>query len=370
MAKKKPEIKTIAMLTGGGDAPGLNSVIRAAVRKIKRHFGWKILGINESFEGLITGEKNIELDESMVKGILTKGGTILGTSNKANPFSYPITRGGKLVAVDHSGLVMQRIKDLGIDALMIIGGDGTMMIAQRFHELGVNVVGVPKTIDNDLMGTDRTFGFDTAVGCVTWCLDRLHSTAESHDRVIIVEVMGRDAGWIALHGGIAGGADVILIPEIPFENTYVNKKIHQRQASGRNFSIVVVAEGAVMQGASETTKLEEGDPRFGLPRLGGIGYQVKAGIESSTDLETRVVVLGHLQRGGSPNSYDRVLASRFGCGAVDLIAEGKFGDIVVSQQDKITSIPIKDAIKGNRKVNPDSEVVQCARDIGISFGDK
>ena len=369
MGTKKPEIKTIGMLTGGGDAPGLNTVIRAAVRKIKKHYGWKIIGIKESFEGLITGEGNIELTSETVRGLLTKGGTILGTSNKANPFSYPTNRGGKLIAVDHSGLVMERINSMGIDALMVIGGDGTMTFAQKFHELGVPVVGVPKTIDNDLSGTDRTFGFDTAVGCVTWCLDRLHSTAESHDRVIIVEAMGRDAGWITLHAGIAGGADVILIPEIPFTYASIAKKIHSRQAKGSDFSIVVVAEGAMAKDEQETTKIDEGDPRFGLPRLGGIGYKVKEGIERHTDLETRVVVLGHLQRGGSPNSYDRVLATRFGCGAVDLIAQGKFGRMVVTQKDNITSIPIVDAIKENRKVNIDSEIIQAARDIGISFGD-
>lgn len=366
----KPTINTIAITTGGGDAPGLNSVIRAAVRKIKIKYGWKILGINESFEGLITGEGNIELDENTVKGILAKGGTILGTSNKANPFSYPISRGGKLVAVDRSGLVQERIKDLGIDALLIVGGDGTMRIAQRFHELGVPIIGVPKTIDNDLIGTDRTFGFETAVSCVTWALDRLHSTAESHDRVIIVEVMGRDAGWIALNGGIAGGADVILIPEIPFSYYNVCKKIHERQAHGRDFSLVVVAEGAKLSGQDKPTTVDEGDPRFGMPKLGGVGFQVKEGIETCTELETRVVVLGHLQRGGSPNAFDRVLASRFGCAAVDMIAKGKFGQMVAVQKDKITSVPLKEASKGNKTVDPKGEVVACARDMGISFGDQ
>lgn len=369
MAAEKSEIKTIGVLTGGGDAPGLNTVIRAIVRKVKRYHGWKIWGIHESFEGLITGKGNVELDYQSVKGILTKGGTILGTSNKANPFSYPVQRGSKLVAVDHSGLVQENISELGIDALIVIGGDGTMHIAQRFHDMGVNVVGVPKTIDNDLMGTDRTFGFDTAVGCVSWCLDRLHTTAESHDRVIVVEVMGRDAGWIALHGGIAGGADVILIPEIPFNYKSVMKKIEKRRAKGSNFSIVVVAEGAKPEG-EDSSVVEDNDPRFLLPRLGGIGYKVKQNLEHTTDQEIRVVVLGHLQRGGSPNSYDRVLATRFGCGAVDLIRDGKFGRMVVTQQDRLTDIPITDAIKGNRKVDPKSGVIMSAREIGISFGDE
>jgi phosphofructokinase-like protein len=367
---KKPEIKKIGILTGGGDAPGLNSVIRAAVRKIKRHYGWEVMGINGSFQGLISGEGNVELDHKSVSGILTKGGTILGTNNKSDPFSYPVNRNGKVVAVDKSGLVMQHIKKFGLDALMLIGGDGTMRIGNKFHKMGVPIVGVPKTIDNDLLGTDRTFGFDTAVGCVTWSLDRLHSTAESHDRVIIVEAMGRDAGWIALHSGIAGGADVILIPEIPFTIKNVIKKIHMRQTKGSDFSIIVVAEGAKLLGDDETTQREETDPRFGMPKLGGIGYRVKLGIEQFTELETRVVVLGHLQRGGSPNSYDRVLATRLGCGAVDLIAEGKFGQIVVSQNDSITSIPLQQAAEGNKNVDPKGEIVQTAKDIGISFGDE
>ena len=364
----KTVIKKIAISTGGGDAPGLNSVIRAAVRKIKREYGWKVLGIRESFEGLVTGEGNIELTEESVKGILTKGGTILGTSNRANPFAYPTNRGGKLVPVDRSGLVLERMKGMGIDALMIIGGDGTMNIAHRFHKLGCPVIGVPKTIDNDLPGTDRTFGFETAVDIVSWALDKLHSTAESHDRVMIVEVMGREAGWIALYGGIAGGADVILIPEIPFTYTDVCRKIHERQARGRDFSVVVVAEGATPKGEDETV-IDKGDPRFGLPRLGGIGYKVKEGIASCCELETRVVVLGHLQRGGSPNAFDRVLASRFGCAAVDLIAAGKFGRMVCVKGDKIGSIPIEKAIEGNKLVNPKGELVEVARSLGISFGD-
>jgi phosphofructokinase-like protein len=365
----KPKIKTIAISTGGGDAPGLNSVIRAAVRKIKREYGWKILGVRESFEGLITGEGNIDLTEESVKGILTKGGTILGTSNRANPFAYPVNRGGKIVPVDRSGLVLERMKEMGIDALMIIGGDGTMHIAHRFYELGCPVVGVPKTIDNDLLGTERTFGFESAVDVVTWALDKLHSTAESHDRVMIVEVMGREAGWIALYGGIAGGADVILIPEIPFTYFSVCRKIHQRQARGRNFSVVVVAEGASPKGEDESI-VEKGEERISLPRLGGIGYRVKEGIATCCELETRVVVLGHLQRGGSPNAFDRVLASRFGCAAVELMAQGKFGQMVCLQGEEIASVPIKEAIKGNKLVDSKGELVRVARSLGISFGDE
>ena len=365
----KPKIETIAISTGGGDAPGLNTVIRAVVRKIKASYGWRILGIRESFEGLISGTDNTELTVDSVKGILTKGGTILGTSNRANPFSYPKERGGKLVAIDVSGLVLERIKEIGIDALLLIGGDGTMRIGQRFHELGCPVVGVPKTIDNDLLGTERTFGFETAVDIVTWSLDKLHSTAESHDRVMILEVMGREAGWIALYGGITGGADVILIPEIPFSYDHVCRKIHARRAAGRDFSIVVVAEGALPKGEDEATAVENGDERFGLPRLGGIGYRVREGIASHTELETRVVVLGHLQRGGSPNAYDRLLASRFGCAAVDLIAGGRFGRMVCVNGEKIGSIPIKEATEGNKLVDPKGEMVGVARSLGISFGD-
>lgn len=364
----KSKIKKIAISTGGGDAPGLNSVIRAAVRKINREYGWEILGIHESFEGLITGEGNIELTENSVKGILTKGGTILGTSNRANPFAYPVQRGDKLVAVDRSGLCIERMKGMEIDALMIIGGDGTMHIANRFHELGCPVVGVPKTIDNDVLGTERTFGFETAVDIVSWALDKLHTTAESHDRVMVVEVMGREAGWISLYGGIAGGADVILIPEIPFTYKNICHKIHERQARGRDFSIIVAAEGAKPKGGEESI-VEKGDERFGLPRLGGIGYRIKEGISTYTELEIRVVVLGHLQRGGSPNTFDRVLASRFGCAAVELIAKGKFGHMVCLNGEQISSVPIKEAIKGNKLVDPDGELVNVARSLGISFGD-
>jgi phosphofructokinase-like protein len=367
---KKPNIETIGISTGGGDAPGLNTVIRAAVRKVKREYGWRILGIRESFEGLITGEGNVELTEENVKGILAKGGTVLGTSNRGNPFSYPSERGGKLVAIDLSGLVLQRMTDMKIDALMLIGGDGTMRIAERFHELDCPVVGVPKTIDNDLLGTDRTFGFETAVDIVTWALDKLHSTAESHDRVMVVEVMGREAGWIALTAGIAGGADVILVPEIPFTYQNVAKKIHERRSKGRDFSIVVVAEGAKLSGDEDMTMVDQGDERFGLPRLGGIGYRVREGIEHYIELETRVVVLGHLQRGGSPNAFDRVLASRLGCAAVDMIAEGKFGHMASIKGDQIVTVPIKEATAGNKLVNPKSELVKVARSLGISFGDQ
>ncbi|HUP45957.1 MAG TPA: ATP-dependent 6-phosphofructokinase, partial [Thermoanaerobaculia bacterium] len=303
--------KRIAILTGGGDCPGLNAVIRAAVRTGTRDHDFRVLGVQLGFEGLMTGA-TIPLTAESIRGILPKGGTLLRTTNRGNPFEYPGVDGKK---EDRSQAVIDNIGKMGIDGIIAIGGDGTLKIANRLFERGVPIVAVPKTIDNDLAATDYTFGFMTAVEVATDAVDRLHSTAESHDRVMILEVMGRDAGWIALHSGIAGGADIILIPEIPYRAEEIVNTIRERQREGANFDIIVVAEGAHREGG-EATYLDKTSRR-----LGGVAYQVAAEIMQQIELEIRVTVLGHIQRGGSPIPYDRIIASQFGKAAADLLAE-------------------------------------------------
>jgi 6-phosphofructokinase 1 len=356
----------IGILTGGGDCPALNAVIRAAV-KTAAGFGWDVLGIEEGFDGLVH-RKTRPLTTASVSGILHLGGTILGTTNSANPFRYPTPgAGGKLVERDISDAVLANIRHLGIDALIVIGGDGTLAIAQKFYEKGIPLVAVPKTIDNDLEGTVVTFGFDTAVNTARDALDKLHTTAESHRRVIVVEVMGRHAGWIALQSGIAGGADVILIPEIPYDPAKVVEKVMLRARLGKHFSIVVVAEGAFERGGRLT--FAEARQAGREPRLGGVGERVAASITKLTGKETRIVVLGHLQRGGQPTTFDRVLGTRFGAAAARLIRKGAFGRMVALLPPDVESVPIRDAI-GRRKVVPiDSDILESAREIGISFGD-
>ena len=351
--------KRIAILTGGGDCPGLNAVIRAAVRTATRDYDMKVLGIQLGFEGLLTGS-TIQLTPESIRGILPKGGTLLRTTNRGNPFEYPGPDGR---IEDRSKVVLENLEKLGIDGLIAIGGDGTLRIAQQLCELGVPMVAVPKTIDNDLAATDYTFGFLTAVSVATDAVDRLHTTAESHDRVMILEVMGRNAGWIALHSGIAGGADLILIPEIPYRPGEIVNTIRERQREGTNFDIIVVAEGAKREGGEESY-LDKG-----TRRLGGIAYQVAADIAQQIDLEIRVTVLGHIQRGGSPIAYDRILATRFGKAASDLIANQQFGQMVALRGESIVSVPIREAIANPKVVDPDSELVRTARSVGISFGD-
>jgi len=352
-------MKRIGILTGGGDCPGLNAVIRAAVRTLIRDYDIEVVGIQLGFEGLLT-RSIVPLGLEQIRGILPKGGTLLRTTNRGNPFEYPTAGGG---AEDRSGQCIDNIHDLGIDGIIAIGGDGTLKIAQRLCEKGIPIVAVPKTIDNDLAATDYTFGFHTAVAVATDAVDRLHTTAESHDRVMILEVMGRNAGWIALYAGIAGGADIILVPEIPYRPQTIVETIRERQSEGAKFDIIVVAEGAHRLGGEEAY-LDKA-----ARRLGGIAYQVAADIQQHIDLEIRVTVLGHIQRGGSPIAYDRILASRFGKVAADLVATKKFGEMVALRGDEIVSVPIRDAVSRPKYVDPDGQLVSTARSVGISFGD-
>jgi len=353
----------IAISTGGGDAPGLNAVIRGAVLAAF-HRGWECLGIRRGFDGLLGDDKVVPLGPPEVRGITHLGGTILGTTNRGNPFKWRQQQpDGTWLERDRSDELVTAFHALRLDALIAIGGDGSLGIALHLMAKGIPVVGVPKTIDNDVGGTVATFGFDTAVSTATDAIDRVHSTAESHERVMVVEVMGRHAGFIALNAGIAGSADVILIPEIPFDITKVCDKIRRREAEGRHFSIVVVAEGAAPKGGSVSLI----DPEH--QRLGGIADKVAHSIQEMTGKETRSLVLGHLQRGGSPTTFDRLLGLRFGAAAVRLIAERRFGYMVALQPPSIGAVPIKDAIATPKRVPLDSDTIATARDIGISLGD-
>jgi len=357
-------LKRIGVLTGGGDAPGLNAVIRAVV-KAAFNAGIETIGLEDSFDGLIETNRSRVLTLKSVTGILRIGGTILGTTNRGNPFAYPIfTSDG---TKDYSDRCIEMFHTLGLDALVVIGGDGTLSIAHQFSVRGIPLVGVPKTIDNDIAGTLGCFGFDSAVSFATDAIDRLHTTAEAHHRIMTVEVMGRYAGWIALYAGVAGGADVILIPEIPFDLDVVAGRIKERERLGARFDIVVVAEGAKPRGG-DVSRVAEARPGY-AERLGGIGSQVGAALERLTGKETRNVVLGHLQRGGAPTSSDRVLATRFGGKAVELLQRGEFGTMVASRPPDIVAVPIEAVVGRSRPVPLDSDVVQTARAIGVSFGD-
>jgi phosphofructokinase-like protein len=351
-------------MTGGGDAPGLNAVIRAVV-KSAHNCKCEVLGLEDSFDGLIEPDRSRLLTPKDVTGILRIGGTILGTTNRGNPFAYPVdTRGGKR---DYSERCLEMFHELKLDALVVIGGDGTLAIAHEFSKRGIPLVGVPKTIDNDIVETTNPFGFDTAVSFATEAIDRLHTTAEAHHRVMVVEVMGRYAGWIALYSGLAGGADVILIPEIPFDVEKIAARIRTREEFGARFSIVVVAEGAKpIGGKVSVIKEAQGEH---VERLGGIGARVSAQIEQSTGKETRNVVLGHLQRGGAPTSFDRILATRFGARAVELIMEGQFGSMVAFHPPDIVAVPLEKVVGRTRNVPLDFDVVRTARAMGISLGD-
>ncbi|MGH2355549.1 MAG: 6-phosphofructokinase [Chloroflexota bacterium] len=360
-------VRRIAVSTGGGDCPGLNAVIRAVVKAATSVYGWEVLGIETGFDGLLGrgGARVRPLTAESVRGILPQGGTILGTSNRGNPFAMP-GEGG--VLVDRSRELVDRLAELGVDALVTIGGDGSMRIASQLQELGVGLVGVPKTIDNDLAATDVTFGYDSALHVATEAIDRLHTTAESHHRVMLVEVMGRNAGWIALEAGLAGGADVILLPEIPYQLNEIANALIRRARAGRKFSIVVVSEGALPQGGAQTYQADQPGIVGAAPRLGGICDRLAGEISLACGAETRATVLGHLQRGGSPSPFDRVLGTRFGAAAVHLIAHGGLGHMVALRGTQIVDVPIADAIAHPKLVDPEGEVVQTARSVGVSFG--
>src|SRR5215203_320654 len=351
-------------MTGGGDAPGLNAVIRAVVKSAS-NCNCEVIGLEDSFDGLIEPDRSRILTPKDVTGILRIGGTILGTTNRGNPFAYPVdTSGGRM---DYSDRCVQMFHQMKLDALIVIGGDGTLGIAYEFYKRGIPIVGVPKTIDNDIVETTNTFGFDTAVSFATDAIDRLHTTAEAHHRVMVVEVMGRYAGWIALYAGVAGGADVILIPEIPFDMDRVADCIRQRETYGARFSIVVVAEGAKpIGGKVSLIKAAEGSY---VERLGGVAALVAADIETRTGKETRSVVLGHLQRGGAPTSFDRTLATRLGARAVELLLEGNFGTMVAFHPPDIVAVPLEKVVNRTRNVPLDFDVIRTARAMGISLGD-
>jgi len=355
--------KQIGIVTGGGDAPGLNAVIRAAVRTATGEFGMKVVGIEDSFEGLLGEPKTMKLTKKAVGGILPRGGTMLGTRNTGNFCKFV---DGAMVFPDE--IIRQGIETLRrleIEALIVIGGDGTLAIAQEFYKRGFPVIGVPKTIDNDLAATELTFGFMTAIDIATEALDRLHTTAASHDRVMILEVMGRHTGWIALHAGLAGSADVILIPEMPFSFEAIAQKVFAREKSGSRFTNIVVAEGAKELGKSEIYKTA-GDTNS-APRLGGVGEYIREKIEEMTGKEARCVVLGHLQRGGSPNAFDRMLGTNFGACAVRALYNGENGKMVALQANNIVTVPLSEAIANIKTVSSDGQLIRTARDIGISF---
>jgi 6-phosphofructokinase 1 len=357
----------IAISTGGGDAPGLNAVIRAAVLSALGR-GWTVLGVKRGYAGLLGEDEVIPMTADTVRGIAHLGGTILRTTNRGNPFAFPVQRrDGTWQEVDRSDELIANAQNLGIQAMIAIGGDGSLAIAQRLVEKGMRIVGVPKTIDNDVSGTVTTFGFDTAVQTAIEAIDKLHTTAESHDRVMVLEVMGRDAGFIALHSGIAGTADVILLPEIPWRIERVCEAVMERDRSGRKFAIIVVAEGAREEGGDASLIGESlpGQER----RLGGVAHRIARAIQDHTGKESRSMVLGHLQRGGMPTGYDRLLATRFGGAAAQAVAEGKWGHMVALQTPNIVTVPITEALAVAKRVDPAHDVVQTARRLGISFGD-
>ncbi len=360
-------VKRIGILTGGGDCPGLNAVIRSIAKPAMSFFGATVIGVEDGFEGLVEGRMR-ELTPREVGGIVNLGGTILGTSNKGNPFKYPIEKPSGIEVIDNSENAIKNYKDWRLDCVIAIGGDGTMHIVNKFSELGLNFIGVPKTIDNDLSSTDMTFGYDSAVNVATEAIDRLHTTASAHHRVMVVELMGRYAGWIALGSGLAGGADVILIPEIPFVWEKIYDHVLKRSKHGSRFSIVCVAEGA-KPAAGDLVIKEQDEKRTDPVRLGGIGDLVAKKISEDTGLETRVAVLGHVQRGGSPTPFDRILATKFGTMALQLASERKFGFMVSLRGTEVVAVPVKEAILKLRTVPLDSQLILAARAVGTAFGD-
>ena len=359
-------LKRIGILTGGGDCPGLNAVIRSVAKPAMHILKAQVVGILDGFEGLVEGKMR-ELQPLDVRGIINLGGTILGTSNKGDPFHYPSETPGGISISDCSGKALENYRRWKLDALVAIGGDGTMNIAHKFSGMGMNVIGVPKTIDKDLEATDVTFGYDSALTVATEAIDRLQTTASAHHRAIVIEVMGRYAGWIALGAGVAGGADVILIPEIPFKWNSIFECVLGR-STGARFSVICVAEGAKPAGGDIVVQ-EKDAKRTDPIRLGGIGDIVARRIHEATKLETRITVLGHLQRGGSPTAFDRILATKFGAMALQAAAENKFGCMVSLQGRDVVTVRLEDAVKRQRLVPPESQLVLSARGVGTCFGD-
>lgn len=357
----------IGILTGGGDAPGLNAVIRAVVKTASGVYGADVIGIRDGFEGLVRNDGSIPLTPDRVRGILPRGGTILGAANRGNPFAVRKIVDGREILVDASDKVLERIEALGLDALIVVGGDGTLNISLELSEKGCPVIGVPKTIDNDIAGTEVTFGFDTAVGMATEAIDRLHTTAEAHHRVMVLELMGRNAGFIALQAGVSGGADVILIPEIPFSYRSIARKIRDREDSGRTFSIIAAAEGAYPLGEEQIYR--HAGSHSTQARLGGIGAEVAREVSRICGVEARATVLGYLQRGGSPTSFDRWLATRYGAAAVRLANQHQFGRMVCLQGGIVGDIELAAALAHPKRVNLNSESVLTARGLGICLGD-
>lgn len=363
--------KRIMVMTGGGDCPGLNAVIRAIVRRTESEPDWEVIGSIEAFNGILRDPMEVVLlDSKTVSGIHIRGGTILKTTNKGGPFHWPVKNAdGTWSYEDRAEDLIQRLDKLGIDAVVSIGGEGSMDIAQRLYERGVPIIGVPKTIDNDLSCTDLTFGYQTSVQIATEAVDRLITTAASHNRLMILEVMGRDAGWICLSAAIAGGAHVALIPEIAYDIDVVAAEINDRVENGRGFSIVVIAEGAKRVDGNITSR-DSDQPGYQNKILGGVGHRLLDELTGKIDVEARVMILGHLQRGGSPIAFDRILATQFGVKAVELVLEEKYGHMVAYQHPNVVAVPIVNAIAEYNHVKPDSTLVQTARGIGISLGDK
>lgn len=358
----------LGVLTGGGDCPGLNAVLRALVRRGVLELGYEFVGILNGYEGLILPDMTMPLGLAEVRGILPKGGTILGTSNKANPFSYPVREGGKLVYKDMSEVALKRIKALKLDGLVCIGGDGTLTMAHQLAEHGVNVVGCPKTIDNDLEGTEQTFGFDTAINVISEAIDRLHTTAEAHQRVMVVEIMGRNAGFLTVDGGIAGGADFILIPELPYKVDAIVARIQEMYESKKKFAIIAISEGAFPAGGTQAVAQAADEiPGRGVVRLGGSGKVLADLLAPHVEAEIRVTVLGHLQRGGTPSPSDRVLATMYGAMVLDLVRDGKWDHMVALRDGKLGFSSLSMSRK-DRQVDIAGDKVRLAKSIGISFG--
>jgi 6-phosphofructokinase 1 len=360
-------MERIGVLTGGGDAPGLNAVIRAVVKTAINQYDCEVLGILDGYDGFVHENGVIPLGLEDVRGILPLGGTILGAANRGNPYARKVIRDGREVTIDVSDAIVEGIQKLNLNALLVLGGEGTLRIAHELYQKGAPVIGVPKTIDNDIGGTEVTFGFNSALDIATDAIDRLHTTAEAHHRVMVLELMGRDAGFITLEAGLAGGADVILIPEIPFKYESVIAKVHQRRQHGRLFSIIAISEGAKPVGGEQLLS-RTGDQIY-VPRLGGIGQAVGEYIESH-GFETRVTVLGHLQRGGHPAPFDRWLATRYGAAAVRLAALGKFDRMVSLQSGDIVDVALEEAFRVPKRVDLNGDPVKTARGLGICFGDE